>query len=108
MNRHRVASAFDRDLARATRRYLNMAGADVATRFLESAERTMNLIQQFPEVGRLKFREHPELGGTRCLAVQRPFSVWLIFYHAAQGIIHFDRLIHGARDLPRRLLNPES
>jgi toxin ParE1/3/4 len=38
--------------------------------------------------------------------VEPPFNVHLIFYRVVDDALFAERLMHGARDLPRRLLEP--
>lgn len=38
--------------------------------------------------------------------VEPPFQMHLVFYRADEAIISVERVIHGARDLPRRLRQP--
>jgi plasmid stabilization system protein ParE len=37
---------------------------------------------------------------------QRRFGVHLIFYRADDEVLGIERILHRARDLPRRLLEP--
>ena len=50
---------------------------------------------------------HPRLIGLRASAVAKPFGDWLIFYWDRPRHVHLFRLMHGARDLPSRLVEGE-
>jgi len=46
---------------------------------------------------------HPQLRGLRSFPVGSPFENVLIFYRATDEALDAVRLMHGARNLPRRL-----
>ena len=50
--------------------------------------------------------EHPKLAGIRFFLVRKPFGKHLIFYRVCGSTLDIVRIVHGARDLPRRLLDP--
>jgi toxin ParE1/3/4 len=57
-----------------------------------------------PDLGRIRRFRDPRLHGLRSCPVDKPFGKLLIFYRATDDTLYAVRLIHGARDLPRRLL----
>jgi plasmid stabilization system protein ParE len=61
------------------------------------------LLQEQSGVGRLRRFRNPVLAGLRSWPVARPFGSYLIFYRDLPDCIELFRLIHGARNLPRRL-----
>jgi hypothetical protein len=54
---------------------------------------------------RRKFR-HPLLRDLYSFPVEHPFQKILIFYRVTENILQAWRLMHGARDLPHRLVEP--
>ena len=66
-------------------------------------EATLKKLAITPGLGRRRFARWPELAGIRSFRVQRPFHRLLIFYRCDSSALFAERLIHGARDLPRRL-----
>ncbi len=97
---------FNRDFDLQYRYYLARAGEEIAEQFLEAVLATLRLLMSQPEAGpRRKFR-HPALKDIRAFRLARPFGLHLIFYRYAGTELFAERLMHGARDLPRRLPEP--
>lgn len=48
----------------------------------------------------------PVLRNLRLYPAERPFDNYLIFYRHDEATLYVERVIHGARDLPRRLTQP--
>jgi plasmid stabilization system protein ParE len=59
-----------------------------------------------PGLGRTRKFRAKELTGIRSFPVSGRFGVHLIFYRSSGDILSIERVMHGARDLPRRLLEP--
>jgi toxin ParE1/3/4 len=59
-----------------------------------------------PELGRVRKFRARDLAGIRSFPVSGRFGVLLICYRSGGGVLSIERMIHGARDLPRRLLEP--
>ena len=76
------------------------AGARVATRFLDSAERAFLTLAKMPGMGRVRCFPHAEVGELRSWAIPG-FERYLIFYRALPDGIEVIRVIHGMRDLER-------
>lgn len=91
------------DLEKQVDWYRDRAGSEVAVRFVDSVEATLNALARSPGLGRLRFARWPELAGIRSFRVQKPFHRFLIFYRAQATTLFAERLIRGGRDLPRRL-----
>ena len=51
-------------------------------------------------------RKHPLLQGLRSFRVEPPFDKLLVFYRSTEQALQAWRLMHGTRDLPRRLVEP--
>ena len=104
-----IAGRAEADLAHQYRWYLDNAGVKIAERFLEAFDGTVARIAKHPKLGRPRLFRAPELAGMRSLAVGGSFGVHLIFYRTTRTELSIERVMHGARDLPRRLLeSPES
>ena len=102
----RLSSWFEQDVARQTLWYLTRAGAAVALAFGEKVDSTLARIAEFPESGVEKKYPQPELAGLRFLPLDEPFGRFLVFYRVLADELSVERLMHGTRDLPRRLLDP--
>ncbi len=102
------ADDFREDFALRALWYVREAGADVARRFQESVEATLRQLCLYPGLGRERLFRHPELQGLRSFRIERPFHRSLIFYRVHDDALQAVRLMHGARDLPRRLTKPPS
>lgn len=72
--------------------------------FVNAVEAILNALVRTPGLGRPRFANWPELAGIRSYRVQKPFHRLLIFYRCDGSVLSVERLIHGARDLPHRLL----
>src|SRR5947207_1538046 len=67
---------------------------------------TLELLAQHPELGTLCDYAEPQLAGLRFYLVEKPFDQHLIYYRISGGELVAFRVVPGARDLPRRLLDP--
>ena len=102
----RRADGFKEDFHRQYRWYLGKAGETVAEGYLAAVERTLEELERHPEMGRLRRFRHPELQGIRSLCVERPFHKHVLFYRWEGDTLSIERVMHGARNLPRRLMEP--
>ena len=83
--------------------YADQAGEDIALRYFQSIEFSVRLLAEAPDLGvKCKFK-HPSLRGMRFFLVQRPFEKHLIFYRHNTEILLAERIMHGSRNLARRL-----
>ena len=98
-------SAFaEHDLAIQYRWYLDHGGSEIAESFMENFDLTLSRLAIQPEIGKpRKFRAR-ELRDMRSLAVAGNYRVQLIFYRVTEDSLSIERVMHGARDLPRRLV----
>lgn len=88
--------------------YLENADIEVAERYLMAVDQTIQRLAAHPEIGLRRHFQSMELSGIRSFQAARPFDKHLIFYQAGERL-SIERIMHGARDLPRRLLeDPES
>jgi plasmid stabilization system protein ParE len=103
----RKSDVFIADVERQFEWYTRKAGWDVADRYLEAVEATCNLLARYPQLGLLARLSDPRLHNWRFFVVFRPFQKHVLFYEARENEIVMRRVMHGHRDLPRRLLeNP--
>jgi len=84
--------------------YDQEAGWEVAERYLHAVATTLSKLADVPSLGHKTAFRAPELRGLRCVAVERPFHNHLIFYRFDDRHLYAERAVHGARNLPRRLL----
>jgi plasmid stabilization system protein ParE len=86
--------------------YLEHANEEVAERFLSAVKHTLQLLQSRPDLGRQRKFAHPALAGLHSFRTGAPFQRLLIFYRFDTKSLSAERLLHGARDLPKRLIEP--
>lgn len=94
------------DLQRQVDYYRDVAGSEVALGYVDAVEETLLALSKAPAIGRVRFQNHPVLTGIRSWRVQKPYYRHLIFYRFDDEKLFAERVIHEARDLPRRLLEP--
>jgi toxin ParE1/3/4 len=99
----RRSDYFWADLFKRVDWYRDHAGPDIAERFVNVLEATLESLRRTPALGRPRFRGRSDLAGLHSFRVHRPFHRILIFYRFDAEYFQVERLIHGARDLPRRL-----
>lgn len=102
----RESDDFAADFERGYRWYFLQASEAVARRFLKAVWETLELLADRPRLGRVRKFRHPKLRELRSFKVEAPFGSHLIFYRQSQTELFAERLMHGARDLPRRLREP--
>ena len=83
--------------------YCDQAGWEIAERYLSAVSVTVNRLAEMPGLGSRTRFSNPTLRNLRCFSVERPFEKHLIFYRHDDSALYLERIIHGARDLPRRL-----
>ena len=98
------ADDFNADFDQHYRWYLEQANEDLAERFLDAVLTTLQLLAGQPDLGRRRNFRHPALRELRSFRVNPPFGRVLIFYRVTNDTLEAWRLMHGARDLPRRLV----
>jgi len=84
--------------------YFDEAGEALAWRFFKSVDQTLLKLASQPDLGRRRRFRNPMLQGLWSFPVASPFNKFLIFYRVANDTLEAWRLMHGARDLPRRLV----
>ena len=102
----RRSDDFNRDFELSYCWYLEQAGGEVAERFLAAVLATLRQLATHPGLGVQRQFRHPSLRGIRSFKVEPPFAAILVFYRHTETELIAERLMHGARDLPRRLVEP--
>jgi plasmid stabilization system protein ParE len=99
-----ISGRAEADLAHQYRWYLDHAGVEVAERYLAAFNATLSRLMTRPGLGRTRRFRAAELAGLRSLPVGGRFGVHVIFYRVVGRSLSVERVMHGARNLPRRLL----
>jgi len=107
MSEHiRKADYFIDDFDRRFRWFDRKAGWDVACRFLEAVDATLERAGENPLLGHILRFHDPSLNNVRWIAVAKPFQKHLVFYRIELDGIEAWRLLHGAQNLTVRLFQP--
>jgi toxin ParE1/3/4 len=83
--------------------YQSEANWEVAERYLHAVNATIARLADMLGMGRLARFSSPILRNLRYFPVERPFDKHMIFYRHDRAALYLERVIHGTRDLPRRL-----
>jgi toxin ParE1/3/4 len=102
----RIASEFHQDVARQIRWYLRHASPQIATRYSDAVDATLEFLGRFPELGPPCRFEHPELHELRQFRVDGSFDRHQVFYRVSATELIAVRTLHGMRDLAQRLVEP--
>jgi toxin ParE1/3/4 len=92
------------DIDDAIDRYLEEAGAGAAVRFADAVVEAFDLLERNPGLG--SPREGFGLPGLRAWPM-RPWP-YLVFYIRGPRVLDLVRVLHGARDIPATLAEPET
>ena len=104
VKRSEVSADAEADLGLQYEWYLDKADEDIAERYLRSFQATLSRILVQPDLGTPRRFRSKRLRGIRSVQLVGAFRVHLLFYRVeAEAIVVF-RVMHGMRDLPRRLL----
>jgi plasmid stabilization system protein ParE len=101
--RPRSSPWFDADFHFRTVWYAERGGLELSERFVDAVEATIKKLTGNPELGRRPYRKDPDVAQLYAVLVNRPFQKHLLYYRFTSEELFLERLIHGARDLPRRL-----
>ena len=104
----RQSPLFHTDVIQQFGWYLDRAGEELAWRFFTTVNLTLSKLAHQPDLGRLRHFRNPLLQGFRSFRVETPFRQFLVFYRENSEELIAERLMHGARDLPRRLVESAS
>lgn len=98
-----ISERAERDMALQYQWYLDHAGQDIAERYLLSVDASIRELAAQPDLGIRRQFQSTELQGIRSTQAHGAFDKHLVFYRAADTL-SIERVMHGARDLPLRLL----
>ena len=88
--------------------YQSKASWEVAQRYLLAVSATLKRLADMPGLGRTTRFQVQALRDLRFYPVERPFEKHLLFYRHDESTLYIERVIHGARDLQRRLTQPSA
>ena len=95
-----------RDVEAAVDYYVREAGPDVALGFIDALQSTYRAIAEHPALGSPRYAQELALPGLRSFAV-RGFP-YFVFYIDRADHIDVWRVLHGRRDIPSRMREPEA
>lgn len=101
-----ISGRAEADLVNQYQWYLENAGEQIAERFLSAFDLLLERLSRNPEIGRQRQFRDPALKGIRSVALGRQFAVHLVFYRVDDNDLSVYRVMHGARNLAQRLLEP--
>ena len=86
--------------------YERQAGEIVAARHEQALRCSFQTLAENPNAGRPRRFRAVELAELKSFAAASPFDKHLIFYRADDSGLMVERVVHGVRDLARRLREP--
>ena len=105
-HRASLSGRAEADLTNQYRWYLDNGSVEVAERLVSAFDAAVDRLARMPEIGRARRFRSPELSGMRSLQIGGGFYSHLIFYRVSAAAVSVERVMHGARDLERRLVEP--
>jgi toxin ParE1/3/4 len=101
-----VAPRAQHDIDDTAAQYLEEAGEEVALRFLAAVDDAFDLLSRNPGLGSPRHATVLQLPGIRCW----PLRPWpqLVFYVEREQAVDVFRVLHGARDIPATLIEPDA
>lgn len=94
------------DLEEAVDHYIREASDDVALGFVGAVENAVDALRRQPRIG------SPRLGHELQIANLRSWPVagfpYLVFYIEQENAVFVVRVLHGARDIPKSLADPDT
>ena len=102
-----IARASDRrDVEDAVDHYSGVAGDAVVRGFIDSLEVAYLHIAEHPQAGSTRYAHDLDLAGLRSWRLKR--YPHIVFYVEREEHIDVWRVLHGRRDIPSWMLDPES
>jgi plasmid stabilization system protein ParE len=102
----RKSEYFISDVEQQFQWYLANANDKIADRYLDAVEATCQLLKHHPLIGPQAGFSNPKLHDWRFIVVLRPFQKHILFYEIVGSDVLLRRAMHGHRDLPGRLIEP--
>jgi plasmid stabilization system protein ParE len=97
------AAWFDADIHFRLAWYAEQSGHELSDRFISALEVTVQKLREDPSRGKRRYPKDPDLHELHGILLEHPFEKHILFYRFTAETLILERLIHGARDLPRRL-----
>ena len=97
---------FPVDVAVQARWYARQRDEALAFDYARAVESTLEFLAENSGLGGFCNYPEPQLADLRSYLVEKPFDRHLIYYRISAGELVAFRVVPGARDLPRRLLEP--
>jgi plasmid stabilization system protein ParE len=82
---------------------LDQDAPEAANRVRAAIEASFTLVALHPGIGSFRWKQHPSLTEVRMFVVPQ-FRNYLIFYREKPDAVEIVAVLHGKRDLPRRLI----
>ena len=101
--RPEISDRARRDLYDQYRWYLKNAGVEIADGFFASFHSTLEGLLIHPHIGWDRLFRGSKLSKIRSKMLESPYEKFLIYYRIQADCIAVKRVIHSARDIPRRL-----
>ena len=100
-----VSPRAQRDVDELATVYADDAGSEITHRLVDALAEAFDLIARNPGIGSPRYGLMLNLPGVRCW----PLRPWpqVIFYVEREHAIDVVRVLHGARDIPATLAEPE-
>jgi toxin ParE1/3/4 len=95
-----------RDVEAAVNYYVRVAGPDVALGFIEALQSAYRAVAERPALGSPRYAQELALPGLRSF-IMKGFP-YLVFYIELEDHIDIWRVLHGRRDIPSRMRQPEA
>ncbi len=96
------------DVAKQYKWYIKKAGPDIAEQYYDAFLAGLGQLESQPGLGIADDFGERRLRGLHMFVMDRPYDKHLIFYRYDLEVLWVVRVIHGARDVPRRLLREET
>lgn len=95
-----------RDVDEAIDHYLSEAGEKAALGFIDDLERAFSHVARRPAAGSSRYAHELDLPGLRSWPLKR--YPYLVFYAERGDSVDVWRVLHGRRDVPARMREPDS
>ncbi|MFJ6324236.1 MULTISPECIES: type II toxin-antitoxin system RelE/ParE family toxin [unclassified Rhizobium] len=94
------------DVEAAVDYYMQESGAELALGFIDALEVAYDLIARHPQAGSPRFGYELGLPELRSVSLQR--YPYVVFYRDQTDYVDVWRVLHGKRDIPRTMHEPDS
>ena len=99
-----LRASAQRDVDEVVAHYLDEGGTEVALRFVDALERSLQHIARNPGSGSPRYGHELNMAGLRSWPVKS--YPHLVFYMEGQGVVDVWRILHGRRDIPAWMGEP--